>query len=161
MFIIIIISPKNPSHWYPYFTLSFQNLEQSSEAGCQKLQDSTTMAENVLTLTSPPGQEVIKRSISSQQNDQTLLNQQTNQAKSQLEAVLQKWEEHDEGCKKLSDWLTEAESMIVNLEKPCMSLEEKKTQLEKLMVRKSFYCPTDKSNLCFYFLKSFNKHRKY
>ncbi|XP_022095660.1 nesprin-1-like [Acanthaster planci] len=112
---------------------NLKNLEQSQDVGRQKVDDIATHADLVLASTAPPGQTTVQHYLNSQQQDLMALAGHTAQAKDQLQGVLEKWEEHSASCKKLSDWLMTAETTLVNLEKPCVYLEEKKTQLDKLM----------------------------
>ncbi|XP_038074821.1 nesprin-1-like [Patiria miniata] len=112
---------------------NLKNLEQTQETGHHKLEDTSARADLVLALTAPPGQNIVHRSLSGQQQDVTSLTDHTTEAKDQLQQVLEKWEGHNAGCRKLSDWLMAAETALVNLEKPCVYLEEKKMQLDKLM----------------------------
>ena len=99
------------------------------------MEDSVAMAANTLPLTSPPGQEVIQKSVTTLQHQSAVLKDRTGQAKDQLGEVLQKWDDHDERCKKLSDWMKEAGGILEDLEEPSTGMNERQKKFNMLQVR--------------------------
>ncbi|XP_022095661.1 nesprin-1-like [Acanthaster planci] len=107
-------------------------LQQSQSEGKQKLEEVLATATGTVPSTSPQGQEVIRKSVAALQQASAALTDQTDRAKDQSEEALQKWDEHNNRCKRLSDWIVEAGTILDDLRKPCTDLEERKKKQNML-----------------------------
>ena len=106
----------------------------TEEAGQRKLDSATAKADQAVALTAPRGQEPLRQSSASRGTDLAALSGRIDQAVDQSEKALEKWEAYDDACKKLSDWLRDAEASLAELEEPGAYLDDKKERLEKLRV---------------------------
>ena len=113
--------------------LLIQELSSQIADSDPKLKNVSELCDKTISNTSNPGQETLKREMSTLQTDCASLASDAEDARTELEGALRQWEEFDGTHEALLQWLTATEQMLKNLQLKS-TLEEKEEQVAQLKV---------------------------